>query len=126
MVFFGTGTAVVQRIWLYWWSWFWVTWALFAIAAAFGFDNRCRRIHQSVTYLVCHVNPTVSIGVWLSGRMSAKDFDRLWCSSELSVLSFGYRFIELVVVNGSETLSGFGADGYGTLSAVGLSMAVHL
>ncbi len=52
--------------------------------------------------------------------MSVKDFAGYVAAQVIG--AFAGTGLLSVVVNGSETLSGFGADGYGTLSAVGLSM----
>ena len=117
LVFFGTGTAVVTGGFTGGLGLGYL--GVVAIALAFGLTI------VAGAYAIghvsgCHVNPAVSIGVWLSGRMSAKDFAGYVVAQVIG--AFAGTGLLSVVVNGSETLSGFGADGYGTLSAVGLSM----
>ena len=71
----------------------------------------------------CHINPAVSLGVWMSGKMTAKDF-------------FGYVFAQCVgallaalaltaIINmtnlGGIDVTGLGANGYGSASSVGLT-----
>ena len=117
LVFFGTGTAVVTGGFTGGLGLGYL--GVVAIALAFGLTI------VAGAYAIghvsgCHVNPAVSIGVWLSGRMSAKDFAGYVVAQVIG--AFAGTGLLSVVVNGSETLSGFGADGYGTLSVVGLSM----
>lgn len=68
----------------------------------------------------CHVNPAVSLGVWLSGRMTFKDFIGYVIAQVIG--AFAGTGLLSFVVNSTKFLSGYGADGYGDLSAVGLSM----
>lgn len=63
----------------------------------------------------CHVNPAVSFGAWLAGRMSAQDMigyiiaqligatigaGFLWC---LTMMGSGYEFGGITMINGQET-----------------------
>ena len=116
LVFFGTGTAVVtggftgglENGFL----------GVVAIAMAFGLTIVAGA--YAIGHISgCHVNPAVSIGVWLSGRMSAVDFVGYVIAQVIGAFA-GTGLLHLVVAN-SATLSGYGADGFGTLSAVGLS-----
>jgi len=69
----------------------------------------------------CHVNPAVSLAMWLSGKMSAKEFV---CYVVAQVLgAFAGSGILLFIVNNTSLVdAGLGANGYGALSAVDLSM----
>ena len=116
LVFFGTGTAVVtggftgglENGFL----------GVVAIAMAFGLTIVAGA--YAIGHISgCHVNPAVSIGVWLAGRMSAVDFVGYVIAQVIGAFA-GTGLLHLVVAN-SATLSGYGADGFGTLSAVGLS-----
>ena len=116
LVFFGTGTAVVtggftgglENGFL----------GVVAIAMAFGLTIVAGA--YAIGHISgCHVNPAVSIGVWLAGRMSAVDFVGYVIAQVIGAFA-GTGLRHLVVAN-SATLSGYGADGFGTLSAVGLS-----
>ena len=69
----------------------------------------------------CHVNPAVSLGVLLTGGMSCKDFFGYVIAQVIG--AFAGSAMLSVIVNSSETLSGFGANGYGELSGVGLGLS---
>ena len=62
----------------------------------------------------------VSLGVWLSGRMTFKDFIGYVVAQVIG--AFAGTGLLSFVVNSSKFLSDYAADGYGDLSAVGLSM----
>ncbi|MHB1152189.1 MAG: MIP family channel protein [Eubacteriales bacterium] len=68
----------------------------------------------------CHVNPAVSLAVLISGKMSLTDFIGYVIAQVVGALA-GSALISFVV-SSSDTLEGFGANGYGTLSGVGLNM----
>lgn len=68
----------------------------------------------------CHVNPAVSLAMLLLGKLSAKDFLGYVAAQVLGALA-GSGLLSLIVGN-AEKLSGFGANGYGALSAVGLNL----
>lgn len=67
----------------------------------------------------CHVNPAVSLGMLLAGRMSVKDF----CGYVIAQIIGAFVGSGLLqfIVSSSPKLDGYGANGFGTLSAVGLS-----
>lgn len=60
----------------------------------------------------CHVNPAVSLGVLLSGRMSVKDFIGYVIAQILGAL-FGSAILECIFYNGSvtDTTGALGANG---------------
>ena len=117
LVFLGTGTAVVlggytggtESGFL----------GVVAIALAFGLSI------VAAAYAIghisgCHVNPAVSLAVLMSGKMSTKEFIGYIIAQVLGALAGSSV---LAFVNTSSTsLEGFGANGFGSLSAVGLTM----
>jgi len=73
----------------------------------------------------CHINPAVSFGMLLSGRMGAKDFIGYIIAQFLGAIAASG--VLLTIVNSSAQLggvaqTGLGADGFGALSHVGLGM----
>ncbi|MBQ6808125.1 MAG: MIP family channel protein [Firmicutes bacterium] len=117
LVFFGCGTAVVCG------GFTGGTGAGFlgvlGIAMAFGLSI------VAAAYAIgpisgCHVNPAVSLGVLLNGGMSLKDFFGYVIAQVIGAFA-GSGLLSLVVSN-STGLSGAGANGFGALSGVGLSM----
>ena len=68
----------------------------------------------------CHVNPAVSLAVYMSGKMSAKEFVGYVVAQVLGALA-GSSILAFVNAS-SKTLQGYGANGFGDLSAVGLNM----
>ena len=117
LVFFGTGTAVVTSGLTAGIAGSFV--GVVAIALAFGLTIVASA--YAIGHISgCHVNPAVSIGVWLAGRMSAKDFAGYVIAQVIG--AFAGTGLLSFIVNSSATLRGYGADGYGALSTVGLSM----
>ncbi len=117
LVFFGTGTAVVTGGFTGGLGLGFL--GVVAIALAFGLTIVAGG--YAIGHISgCHVNPAVSIGVWLAGRMSLKDFGGYVAAQVLG--AFAGTGLLSFIVKSSETLSSYGADGYGDLSAVGLSM----
>lgn len=117
LVFFGTGTAVVTGGFTGGLGLGFL--GVVAIALAFGLTIVAGA--YAIGHISgCHVNPAVSIGVWLAGRMSLKDFGGYVAAQVLG--AFAGTGLLSFIVRSSEILSGYGADGYGALSAVGLSM----
>lgn len=117
LVFFGCGTAVVTGGFTGGAGIGFL--GVSAIAFAFGFAI------IAAAYAIgpisgCHVNPAVSLGVLLSGRMSFKDFIGYVLAQIIGALA-GSALLAFIVAN-SKTLSGYGANGYDNLSAVGLNM----
>lgn len=117
LVFFGCGTAVVlggftggiEAGFL----------GVVGIALAFGLSI------VAVAYAIgkisgAHVNPAVSLAVLIKGGISLTDFFGYVVAQVLGALA-GSGLLSLVV-SSSEKLSGFGANGFGALSGVGLGM----
>lgn len=90
-----------------------------AIAFAFGFAI------IATAYAIgpisgCHVNPAVSLAVLINGKMSFKDFAGYVIAQIIGALT-GSAVLSFIV-SSSEGLTGYGANGYGNLSAVNLTM----
>lgn len=112
LTLFGCGSAAVAG----------ATLGTLGIACAFGLSI------VAMAYAIgnvsgCHINPAVSLGVWMCGKMSGKDF-------------FGYVVAQFIgatlaalvlaaIINmtslGGTAATGLGANGFGAASAVGLS-----
>lgn len=69
----------------------------------------------------CHVNPAVSIAMLISGKMSAKDFCGYVVAQVLGAFA-GAGILYWIINNTTLGNVGLGANGYGELSAVGLSL----
>lgn len=67
----------------------------------------------------CHVNPAVSIGMLVAGRMSVKDFFG-YIVGQFAGATVGAAFL-WVIFGSNQSL---GQNGYGTASALGISMWV--
>ncbi|MCF0157645.1 aquaporin [Veillonella caviae] len=118
LVFFGTGTAVVTGGFTGGIGAGFL--GVMAIALAFGLTIVAGA--YAIGHISgCHVNPAVSLGVLLAGRMSVKDFIGYVIAQVIG--AFAGSGLLSTVVNSSEILHGYGADGYAALSAVGLSMS---
>ena len=118
LVFFGCGTAVVlggftggmESGFL----------GVVAIALAFGLAI------VAAAYAIgdisgCHVNPAVSLSMLITGRMNLNDFIGYVIAQVLGALA-GSGVLAFIT-SASQGLRGFGANGYGELSGVGLNIA---
>ena len=108
LVLFGTGIAVVSGG------------DLVATALAFGLAI------VAMAYVIgdisgCHVNPAVSFALWLSRKMSDKDF--LWyvVVQVLGALA-GTAILYLILSTTSLGTSALGANGFNSLSATNISL----
>ncbi len=108
LVLFGTGIAVVSGG------------DLVATALAFGLAI------VAMAYVIgdisgCHVNPAVSFALWLSRKMSDKDF--LWyvVAQVLGALA-GTAILYLILSTTSLGTSALGANGFNSLSATNISL----
>lgn len=76
----------------------------------------------------CHLNPAVSVGLWLGGRFEAKELVPYIVAQVLGGLAAGG--VLFVIANGKEgfdaVASGFAANGYGEHSPGKYSMAAAL
>lgn len=117
LVFFGTGTAVVTGGFTGGVGGGYL--GVAAIALSFGLSI------VAAAYAIghisgCHVNPAVSLGVLLAGRMSVKDFIGYVVGQVLGAI-LGSAVLSFIVENTTK-LHGLGANGFAQLSGVGLSM----
>ncbi len=108
LVLFGTGIAVVSGG------------DLVATALAFGLAI------VAMAYVIgdisgCHVNPAVSFALWLSRKMSDKDF--LWyvVAQVLGALA-GTAILYLILSTTSLGTSALGANGFNSLSATNINL----
>lgn len=69
----------------------------------------------------CHLNPAVSIGVWLGGRMKGSDVPGYIVAQVLGGLA-GAGVLWIIASGNGSDLGGFAANGYGDLSPGGYSM----
>ena len=112
LVLFGCGAAVVT-------GGIGGTLGILGIAMAFGLSI------VAMAYVIgnisgCHINPAVSLAMYISGKLSLKDFIGYIVAQFLGGFA-GSLLLNLITLN-SEGLTGFGANGYGELSAVGISL----
>ncbi len=114
LVLFGCGSAAIAGKAL----------GTLGIAMAFGLSI------VAMAYVIgdisgCHINPAVSIGMWIDGRLDAKDlviYIIFQCIG--AVIGIG---ILAVIINSAPSLGGYlttglGANGFGTASSVGLNV----
>ena len=70
----------------------------------------------------CHINPAVSLGVFIAGKMTFADFIGYvigqFCGGFL-----GAGILYFIVQSTSLEMGGFGTNGYGDASALGISLA---
>lgn len=71
----------------------------------------------------CHINPAVSLGVWMSGKMTGKDFAGYVIAQFIGATLAA--FVLMVIINcsnlGGIAATGLGTNGYGAMSSVGLN-----
>ena len=111
LVLFGCGTAVVSG-------------SLVATALAFGLTiiimaNAIGNISG------CHINPAVSIGLWIDGRMELKDLVMYIIFQCIGAI-IGTAILA-VLINSAPSLGGYmatglGQNGFGAASSVGLNL----
>ncbi len=75
----------------------------------------------------CHLNPAVSIGLWMGGRFNAKDLIPYIVAQVLGGIA-GAGILYLIVTNqaGFSGLGGFAANGFGEHSPGGFNMTAAL
>ena len=118
LVFLGTGTAVVLGGYTGGGT---ETGFLGVVAIALAFGLSIVAGAYAIGHISgCHVNPAVSLAVLMSGKMSAKEFVGYIIAQVLGALA-GSSVLAFVNTS-STTLEGYGANGFGDLSAVGLNM----
>ncbi|MBE6493705.1 MAG: MIP family channel protein [Methanosphaera stadtmanae] len=114
LVLFGCGSAAIAG----------ETLGTLGIAFAFGLSI------VAMAFVIgnvsgCHVNPAVSLGMLIDGRMDIKDFVGYVISQCIGAI-IGIAILAFII-NSSATLggvaaTGLGANGFGSASSVGLNM----
>lgn len=112
LTLFGCGSAAIAG----------ATLGTLGIAFAFGLSI------VAMAYAIgnisgCHINPAVSLGVWMSGKMTTKDFLGYVLSQCAGALLAAFALAAIINMTnlGGIGATGLGANGYGAASAVGLS-----
>lgn len=104
LVLFGVGTAVVagSRV------------GILGIAFAFGLAQ-VAAIYGIGPVSGGHVNPAVSLGVWVAGRMSLKDMVGYWVGQFAGAILAAWVLLVIAVGSGAYNLAtnGLGQDGWG-------------
>ncbi len=68
----------------------------------------------------CHVNPAVSLSMFMSGRLSKRDFAGYVVAQVIG--AFLASAVMWVIIGQSDLTASYGQNGFGDLSAVGLTM----
>lgn len=113
LTFFGCGSAAIAGVDL----------GNLGIAFAFGLSI------VAMAYAIgnvsgCHINPAVSLGVYLTGRMNGKDLAGYLVAQVIGAIIAALLLAALISMSDftSITATGLGANGYGDASAVGLNV----
>ena len=114
LVLFGCGSAAIAGSVL----------GNLGIALAFGLSI------VAMAYVIgdisgCHINPAVSIGMWIDGRMEAKDL-LMYIVFQCIGAIIGIAILA-VIINSAPNLGGYmttglGANGFGSASSVGINV----
>jgi aquaporin Z len=104
LVLFGVGTAVIAGDKV----------GILGIAFAFGLAQ-VAAIYGIGSISGGHVNPAVSLGVWVAGRMSLKDMIGYWVAQFLGAILAAWVLLVIAVGNAGYSLAanGLGQDGWG-------------
>ena len=114
LVLFGCGSAAIAGSVL----------GNLGIALAFGLSI------VAMAYVIgdisgCHINPAVSIGMWIDGRMDAKDlilYIVFQCIGAINGIALMAAIINSAPSLGGYMTTGLGANGFGSASSVGLDV----
>ena len=114
LVLFGCGSAAVAGTLL----------GNLGIAMAFGLSI------VAMAYVIgdisgCHINPAVSIGMWIDGRMEAKDlimYIVFQCIGAIIGIALLAAIINSAPSLGGYAVTGLGQNGFGSASLVGLNV----
>ncbi|MGP4110874.1 aquaporin [Streptomyces sp. 4N509B] len=112
LVFFAVGTAVLAAEYV----------GSFGIALAFGF-TLLGLAHAIGPVSGCHLNPAVTLGMLLTGRVTTAIAVRYWLAQLVGAVA-GAALLYLLAkqVPGLRTSEAFGSNGYDDRSAVDLSL----
>ncbi|MCM2418387.1 MIP family channel protein [Streptomyces sp. RKAG293] len=112
LVFFAVGSAVLAGEYI----------GTLGIALAFGFTL------LALAYALgpisgCHVNPAVTLGMLVAGRISVRTAVEYWVAQLLGgIAGAALLFLVAKQVPGLKTSGAFGTNGYGSRSAVGINI----
>ena len=114
LVLFGCGSAAIAGSVL----------GNLGIAMAFGLSI------VAMAYVIgdisgCHINPAVSIGMWIDGRMEAKDlilYIVFQCIGAIIGIALLVAIINSSAYLGGYLTTGLGQNGFGMASAVGINV----
>lgn len=114
LVLFGCGSAAIAGSML----------GTLGIALAFGLSI------VAMAYVIgdisgCHINPAVSIGMWVDGRLESKDliiYIIFQCIGAVIGIALLAAIINSAPSLGGYTATGLGQNGFGSASAVGLDV----
>ena len=114
LVLFGCGSAAIAGSFL----------GTFGIAMAFGLSI------IAMAYVIgdisgCHVNPAVSIGMWIDGRLDSKDllaYIVFQCIGAIIGIALLAAIINCAPSLGGYAATGLGQNGFGSASSVGLNV----
>lgn len=114
LVLFGCGSAAIAGSVL----------GNLGIAMAFGLSI------VAMAYVIgdvsgCHINPAVSIGMWIDGRMEAKDlimYIVFQCIGAIIGIALLVAIINSAPSLGGYALTGLGQNGFGSASSVGIDV----
>lgn len=112
LTLFGCGSAAIAG----------ATLGTLGIAFAFGLSI------VAMAYAIgnvsgCHINPAVSLGVFLSGKMNGKDFAGYVVAQFIGAILAAVVLAAIINASnlGGVAVTGLGANGFGAASSVGLS-----
>ena len=114
LVLFGCGSAAIAGEVL----------GTVGIALAFGLSI------VAMAYVIgdisgCHINPAVSIGMWIDGRMNAKDLI-LYIVFQCIGAIIGIGLLAIIINSapslGGYAVTGLGQNGFGSASSIGLDI----
>lgn len=114
LVLFGCGSAAIAGSIL----------GTFGIAMAFGLSI------IAMAYVIgdisgCHINPAVSIGMWIDGRLDSKDllaYIVFQCIGAIIGIALLAAIINCAPSLGGYAATGLGQNGFGSASSVGLNV----
>lgn len=114
LVLFGCGSAAIAGQFL----------GTLGIAMAFGLSI------VAMAYVIgdisgCHINPAVSIGMWIDGRMEVKDlimYIIFQCIGAIIGIALLVAIINSSAYLGGYLTTGLGQNGFGAASTVGLNV----
>ena len=114
LVLFGCGSAAIAGTML----------GTLGIALAFGLSI------VAMAYVIgdisgCHINPAVSIGMWIDGRMDSKDlvmYIIFQCIGAIIGIALLAAIINSATMLGGYAATGLGQNGFGSASSVGIDV----